>query len=126
MPYRNSKPCGKPGCSNLVNPDYYYCEKHREDYNKQRWKERDKNRDPKLKKFYSSRSWRKVRNKHINDNPLCEECKDKGKVVEAEEVDHIVPLKVDWSKRLDMDNLQSLCKSCHAKKSQRDKEKYDI
>lgn len=30
-------------------------------------------------------------------------------------VHHIIPLLDDWSKGLDMDNLESLCHACHNK-----------
>ncbi|MFS1513957.1 HNH endonuclease [Chengkuizengella sp. SCS-71B] len=32
-------------------------------------------------------------------------------------VDHITPIKEDWSLRLDLCNLQSLCHCCHNKKT---------
>ncbi|MDO6448097.1 HNH endonuclease [Oceanobacillus profundus] len=42
----------------------------------------------------------------------------------AEEVDHIIPVKVDWSLRLDINNCQPLCHDCHNKKTAEDKRKY--
>lgn len=35
-------------------------------------------------------------------------------------VDHIVPLSVNWSRRLDPSNLQILCEDCNEGKSNRD------
>ncbi|MGJ0995757.1 HNH endonuclease [Enterococcus casseliflavus] len=40
--------------------------------------------------------------------------------------DHIIPVRVDWSKRLDKDNIQPLCESCHAIKTKEDKIKYNM
>lgn len=69
--------------------------------------------------------WHKLRNNFIKQNPLCEHCeRRRGKLVEAEEVDHIIPfdglkdpLRLDWT------NLQSLCKQCHRLKTLRDQKK---
>ncbi|PAE58568.1 HNH endonuclease, partial [Bacillus licheniformis] len=33
----------------------------------------------------------------------------------ADMVHHIVEVKQDWSKRLDLSNLESLCNACHNK-----------
>ena len=40
-------------------------------------------------------------------------CKDKGVITVATEVHHIIPLSIDFNKRLDDDNLMALCVSCH-------------
>lgn len=42
----------------------------------------------------------------------------------AEMVDHVIPIRVDPSRRLDLTNLQSLDNKCHAVKSAEDKLKY--
>ncbi|PFA33091.1 HNH endonuclease [Bacillus cereus] len=38
-------------------------------------------------------------------------------------VDHIIPLLVDWLRRLDPANLQTLCHACHNKKTKEDEKK---
>ncbi|MEC2504384.1 HNH endonuclease, partial [Bacillus cereus] len=38
-------------------------------------------------------------------------------------VDHIIPIRVDWSKRLEPSNLQTLCHACHNKKTKEDEKK---
>ncbi|MDO7487031.1 HNH endonuclease signature motif containing protein [Peribacillus frigoritolerans] len=50
-------------------------------------------------------------------NPLCEHCLLMDKVTPMDVCDHIIELKDDWSLRLDISNLQSLCNSCHNKKT---------
>ena len=130
MPYRSKKPCNQPGCSELVKAEFTYCENHRE-IKKEKKRERDKKynkekRDPKLRKFYSSWKWRKCRDKYVKQNPLCEKCKENGKTVEADEVDHIIPVKVRFDLRFDFENLQSLCKRCHSIKSRKDRQEYDL
>ena len=47
------------------------------------------------------------------DRYQCVMCKQKGIIKKAEMVHHIVPLKKDWNKRLELTNLMSLCEACH-------------
>ncbi len=67
------------------------------------------------------RHWRNLRAMFIRANPLCVECKRKGIIEPAREVDHVKafegpddPLRMDW------ENLQSLCKPCHSRKTARE------
>jgi len=65
---------------------------------------------------YNTVRWRKLRRIRLNYEPLCRECKKVNKVTAANEVDHIVPMSQGgeaWS----LGNLQSLCKSCHSRKT---------
>jgi len=50
-------------------------------------------------------------------NPLCVECKKQGKITPATVVDHIVPHKGDQEKFWDPNNHQSLCDTCHNRKT---------
>jgi 5-methylcytosine-specific restriction protein A len=72
------------------------------------------------------RGWARVRNQHIKAHPLCCMCEREGRIVEATVVDHIVPIAVDPSRRLDPTNLQSLDDQCHAIKTQADRQRYGI
>ena len=65
--------------------------------------------------FYKSNQWRKIRLIKLRINPLCEQCEAKGIVREGKEIDHIKRLK-EGGEPFDLENLQTLCKSCHAKK----------
>jgi len=65
--------------------------------------------------FYNSTAWRNLRNAYIMEHPLCASC-GRG----ADMVDHIVPINKGGAP-LDPSNLQSLCNSCHNKKSATDK-----
>ena len=60
---------------------------------------------------YHSAAWRRLRNVHIKDNPVCVICGHP-----AEVVDHIKPI-AEGGEGLDPNNLQSLCFRHHAKKS---------
>lgn len=70
--------------------------------------------------FYQSAPWRRLRAVKLEQNPMCEECERKGQYTPAQMVDHIVPINKGGG-ALDLDNLQSLCNACHARKSAKDK-----
>lgn len=54
----------------------------------------------------------------LHHNPLCVECQKAGRVGEAKEVDHIIPL---WAGGQDAEhNLQGLCIACHRVKTKRE------
>ena len=60
-------------------------------------------------------SWRKVRNYHLLNNPLCEICLLDGKYVSGQDVHHKIKLKDRPDLRDDPNNLQTLCHSCHSR-----------
>lgn len=68
------------------------------------------------KEFYNSWPWRKLRRKQLDKFPLCKHCYDKDIITAATVADHIVPINLG-GESLNEDNLQSLCESCHNKKS---------
>nr|WP_258026742.1 HNH endonuclease signature motif containing protein [Staphylococcus chromogenes] len=51
----------------------------------------------------------------MENDYICRSC---GR--QAQMVDHIIPTKVDWSKRLEKENLQPLCYECHNQKTKRE------
>lgn len=59
----------------------------------------------------SSRSpkWPWFRTKWVEKNPFCCGCGTLNNI----QVHHIVPFNVDKSKELDINNVMSLCKTCH-------------
>jgi 5-methylcytosine-specific restriction enzyme A len=71
----------------------------------------------KHQKFYQSKEWQSLRLYKLSINPLCEICLKKGLTEPANEVDHIDSLRDNYSLRSLIDNLQSLCKSDHSKKT---------
>lgn len=77
-------------------------------------REYNKGRDPKYTRFYNSGPWRALSEKRLQDDGyICAWCK---KI--ATEVDHIIEIQTDegWPKRLDYDNLRSMCHTCHDKR----------
>lgn len=70
--------------------------------------------------FYRSAAWRKLRLVKLEQQPLCEECLKHDRHTPAQMVDHIVPINRGGAP-LDLQNLQSLCNSCHNSKSARER-----
>ncbi|WP_330547708.1 HNH endonuclease [Caminicella sporogenes] len=101
--------CSFPGCPELT--EGRYCEKHQKEETKKY------NRKRKYKKLYNSSSWQRLRKKVLTKHPLCVECEEKGRLTPATVVDHIVPHHGNEALFWDEDNLQSLCKSCHDRKT---------
>ena len=64
--------------------------------------------------FYRSKEWRTLRLWIIQNEPLCRSCSRP-----AEMVDHITPIQ-EGGARLDPENLQPLCHSCHNSKRARE------
>ena len=107
--YRRCGKCGKKIAQGVT------CEcvkATRKEYNKNVRYNKD---NMKYSKFYDSIHWKRmstyIRCKY---NGLCLVCYIKYKVLKiADVVHHIVELKEDYSKRLDEENLVTLCHSCH-------------
>lgn len=120
MPVAAPRPCRHTGCRVLVSGRDGFCDQHRKDAFKQQkqsvsddYKERNR--------FYQRAAWKRLRALHLQAEPLCRSCRKAGRLVEAVAVDHITPFKtVDDSLALDASNLQSLCHSCHSRKTRRD------
>lgn len=68
--------------------------------------------------FYGSKEWKGLRLAKLSLNPLCENCEKHDVVTPGEVVDHILEIR-DGGELLSMNNLQSLCKSCHSSKTRR-------
>jgi 5-methylcytosine-specific restriction enzyme A len=129
MPSRPKKPCSVPGCPNLTQGRY--CEQHKHlAEQRQRTRRNDKEydkhkRNQQARAFYHSKEWERLRQAALaRDHYLCQHCLQHNRITRAVIVDHIVPLLVAWDRRLDMDNLQSLCQSCHNRKTTKDKRRY--
>jgi 5-methylcytosine-specific restriction protein A len=75
----------------------------------------DKARGNSAERGYDHR-WRKLRRMHLAEFPLCRFCHDAGRVVAANEVDHIDGNAHNCAPS----NLRSLCKACHSGRTARD------
>lgn len=78
--------------------------------------------DSELTKFYQSTAWKKKRIDILKrDGHTCRQClaeleaghQPSGTLNSNLHVDHIMPIRVDYSKRLDSSNLQVLCQYHH-------------
>lgn len=67
--------------------------------------------------FYQSKEWRAIRLVVLTNNPYCEECLKNGIKTIATDVDHVIDIKDEPTRCLDITNLQGLCKSCHSTKT---------
>jgi 5-methylcytosine-specific restriction enzyme A len=105
VPRKPKRPCSYPGCPNLT--DGCYCEKHQKvidsKYNKER--------AFLMKKRYG-KQWKMIRDRYIKLHPLCEQCQRNGRLTEAQEVHHIVPLTNGGTH--EESNLMAICTSCHS------------
>ena len=96
--------CKYPGCGELTHQ--VYCEEHAD--NRQ---EVDKLRASASKRGYDAR-WRRYRKNYLAKHPLCADCGTLATVI-----DHIVPHKGNRALFWDENNHQSLCESCHNRKT---------
>lgn len=80
--------------------------------------------------FYKSQDWRKARLAHLQVHPFCIMCEENGDLVFANTVDHKIPINPldpfdtqggKYPHPLDPDNFQSMCASCHNRKSAKEK-----
>lgn len=115
MPRKPKRLCTKAGCPGLYDPATETCSRcgKRE---RTGW-DRNKRRGTRQERGYDE-PYLKLRRQKKTANPLCEECERNGYTTLMKEVHHIVsfdglndPLRLDW------DNLESLCKTCHLRKS---------
>lgn len=127
MPYKPKSICNYPSCG--IKTKGRYCERHKEFDTSFANKKTDK--------WYNYPIWKGNPNKPIGQRgglrelqlkkqPYCEHCKNEGvykDVTNGGVVDHIKPfrsvkdLKEQWQLFIDTDNHQTLCSSCHNKKT---------
>ena len=105
------RPCLHPRCTALVRSGY--CERHRPPRVERRSED-----SRRWRRWYSLPVWTDdLRPEQLAREPFCRECAAHGLRVYATDVDHVVPHDGDWSKFIDPENLQSLCHSCHGRKT---------
>ena len=110
IPQRN---CFHPSCRLFIPFTETYCDKHEpnKEYNQAR-----RRFDGEYISFYKSRAWTNVRKvAMMRDDYLCVNCTRNDIIKPAQLVHHVIEVKTDWDKRLDLNNLESICESCHQK-----------
>lgn len=112
MPIRPKSICRHPGCGKAIaRPGY--CDKHIDDA-----KQWDDNRKAAFRQKRralktNSSEWRRLREMVLREKPLCADCLKENRIKEASVVDHIDGDATNNNRK----NLQSLCASCHSKKT---------
>lgn len=86
---------------------------HAEQMRARRLKEPDDRPSPSARGY--DWRWQKLRRMQLNAEPLCRACAAAGLTVPATDVDHIIAKAKGGGDGFD--NLQSLCASCHSRKT---------
>lgn len=112
--------CGVSHCREYINLPDRYCDKHRGNADKTYNREVRYNKDNiRYARFYASTGWRRARSYQLMKQPLCEQCLLEGKVKPATIVHHLEEIRTNWDKRLDEENLESICQQHHNKEHKR-------
>lgn len=105
------RPCRHPGCPELTRDGW--CDKHRPKYRR--------GRSAAYHGWYLLPIWQdELRPHQLLREPWCRECARRGVRTRATVVDHVTPHEGDWALFVDPANHQSLCKSCHDRKTARE------
>lgn len=110
MALKPLRPCRKPGCGQLTRDGW--CPAHKP-------KEAPRSGAAQTyRRWYSLPVWTDdLRPSQLLREPFCRACAQRGIRTAATDVDHVVDHKGDWAKFTDRENLQSLCHSCHSRKT---------
>jgi len=111
MPWAPKHPCAHAGCAALVEPGRARCPTHE----RQRQQHDRHVRGSAAARGYNV-AWQQVRADYARAHPWCEECLLEGLRVAVAIVDHRQPIRRGGA-RLDPRNLESLCRSHHARKT---------
>ena len=112
MALKPLRPCRHPGCRELTRDGY--CPKHKP-------KRAARRSSAEWHGWYSLSIWTDgLRPAQLLREPWCRECARRGIRTRATVVDHVRPHKGDWALFTDRDNLQSLCETCHNRKTARE------
>ena len=103
--------CKRIGCTEPA-IDRGHCERHASTLPPQKKRTRRE-----WHNLYNTSWWKKARVKVLARTPLCANCYKYGYVKAAVDVDHIIDHKGDKALFFDYNNLQGLCKVCHARKT---------
>lgn len=106
------RPCRHPGC--LVLTRHGWCPAHKP-------KPAPRRESSAWHGWYGLPIWTdNLRPAQLLREPFCRECARQGVREYATDVDHIRDHKGDWAMFTDPSNLESLCHSCHSRKTARE------
>ena len=113
MALKPLRPCRHPGCAALTRDGY--CPAHKP-------KQAARRESAEWHSWYSLPIWTDdLRPAQLLREPFCRECARRGIRTYATDVDHVKDHKGDWAMFTDRGNLQSLCHSCHSRKTMRER-----
>ncbi|MBO6689527.1 MAG: HNH endonuclease [Henriciella sp.] len=81
------------------------------------YEKKRRNRDP-YRNWYHRAAWKALRKQVLENNPFCVRCKRRGIVTVADTVNHIKKHESDEELFYDIENLESVCASCHGREIQ--------
>lgn len=111
---RLQRPCRAQGCTALHRNSNSYCDEHQSELIG--WARSQLKKGNTTKRGYGA-AWRCIRSYVLQrDKYLCAPCSDLGRVTEATEVDHRVPIAEGGTD--EPENLQAICRECHKQKTQ--------
>lgn len=111
MALKPLRPCRHPGCRELTREGY--CPAHKP-------KQAPRRESAEWHGWYSLPIWTDdLRPTQLLREPFCRECARRGLRTRATDVDHVVDHKGVWLRFIDQSNLESLCHSCHSRKTMR-------
>lgn len=109
MALKPLRPCRHPGCPALAREGY--CPQHKPSKAPRRV-------SAEYHGWYSLPVWTEdLRPAQLLREPWCRACAKRGVRTRATVVDHVTPHRGDWALFIDPANHQSLCKSCHDRKT---------
>lgn len=118
------KICAVGGCDDIAADGEARCEYHLQQQqrirNHKRAAAQGTEHAAASRRLYSDPRWVKAAKSWLRRNPLCVDCGELGVIEPATDVDHIKPHKGDRRLFWDRSNWQSLCHSCHSRKTARE------
>lgn len=112
MALKPQRPCRHPGCPALTREGY--CAAHKP-------RQAQRRESAAWHGWYALPVWKDdLRPGQLLREPFCRECARRGDRTRATDVDHVVDHKGVWARFVDRENLQSLCHSCHSRKTMRE------
>lgn len=70
------------------------------------------------RKQYNSSKWKRLRQRQLSTQPLCQSCQIQGRICLASDVDHVFPWNQIGPEAFMHNVYQSLCHECHSHKTQ--------
>jgi 5-methylcytosine-specific restriction protein A len=101
--------CTTPLCPQYAVDGHSKCIEHKKEYVKESF-----GKIKRTHSLYNTTAWQRLRAQHKRANPFCIECGKPGT-----DVDHKKKHKGDWAIFFDPNNLQTMCKKCHNRKTGR-------